>query len=727
METENRTKRRRLNKSILDFIMKFKDEKDEINNISTPDLNPELNAFYVEPEIPFVPLVPFEALNNDFKECGVTSSSSSFRYENYDCYNASPLLTTETLSEDLAVWSTKSKISQSLLNELIMILRKYGHSELPNDARTLLKPFKVVKVHKKCGGTYAYFTIADSLNYFMNTKNAFQSTELSITINVDGLPLFKSSNLQLWPILGLIENYIFIIALFCGDAKPNCLDDFLNDFIKEFLLLTNEGFYYNNNKFKVTLKAFICDAPSRCFLKCIQGHTGYYSCERCQVKGLYEEHRVVFIDNKPSTPRLTEEFNTFVYTQHQKSLTPLAQLEISCISDFVLDYMHMVCLGVVRRILTFLKSGPKHCRLSNAQIKNISDNLLSLRGMMPSEFARQPRSLLELDRWKATEFRQYILYTGPLVLKGVVSKEIYNHFLTLHVAMVILLNEDNRFRKHYLTFARELLNYFVINSKYLYTKSFCVYNVHSLLHICDDVVKFDCSLNDISCFPFENFMQTLKKAVKNSKSPVVQIAKQYERIQSLLNTKPRKLKISILSPESQESKKKLLKTDVQKTALGPEKLVKNQFPMEVGKYQHMMFKMLSKVLEKQELILALNKQPQSNIAMKQLETIAEFEDFNKSLVDDCVRLDLVKQLSFLCAEDFKQLTRLVMNRLFTNTLLTQFNLKGSGGKIGLHSTKLYDVIEVVKRKFEKVSNADTKQQIGRFLKKCSIAEKYKLK
>ena len=32
-------------------------------------------------------------------------------------------------------------------------------------------------------------------------------------------------------------------------------------------------------------------------------------------------------------------------------------------------------------------------------------------------------------------------------------------------------------------------------------------------------------------------------------------------------------------------------------------------------------------------------------------------------------------------------------RLFKNNLLTQFNLKGSGGKIGLLSTKLYDLIE----------------------------------
>ena len=63
--------------------------------------------------------------------------------------------------------------------------------------------------------------------------------------------------------------------------------------------------------------------------------------------------------------------------------------------------------------------------------------------------------------------------------------------------MVILLNEDSQFRKQYVAFARELINYFYINLIHLYTKSFCVYNVHCLLHICDDPAKFDCSLNDI--------------------------------------------------------------------------------------------------------------------------------------------------------------------------------------------------------------------------------------
>ena len=47
-------------------------------------------------------------------------------------------------------------------------------------------------------------------------------------------------------------------------------------------------------------------------------------------------------------------------------------------------------------------------RLSQKQVKEISFKLESLTGTVVSEFARQPRSLEELRRWKATEFRQFL-------------------------------------------------------------------------------------------------------------------------------------------------------------------------------------------------------------------------------------------------------------------------------------------------------------------------------
>jgi hypothetical protein len=43
-------------------------------------------------------------------------------------------------------------------------------------------------------------------------------------INIDGLPFFKSSALQMWPILGLQKQPIvagpFVIGLFAAPTKP---------------------------------------------------------------------------------------------------------------------------------------------------------------------------------------------------------------------------------------------------------------------------------------------------------------------------------------------------------------------------------------------------------------------------------------------------------------------------------------------------------------------------
>ena len=54
--------------------------------------------------------------------------------------------------------------------------------------------------------------------------------------------------------------------------------------------------------------------------------------------------------------------------------------------------MHLVCLGVVRRILNYVKKRPVG-KISALQLREISDRLIMLNGKMPSEFARQPRSL----------------------------------------------------------------------------------------------------------------------------------------------------------------------------------------------------------------------------------------------------------------------------------------------------------------------------------------------
>ncbi len=108
-------------------------------------------------------------------------------------------------------------------------------------------------------------------------------------------------------------------------------------------------------------------------------HSGYHSCERCCIKGSYDG-RVVFGQNDGNRMfPLTndEEFHNMAYPAHQQHRSPLLDIDFPCVTGFPLDYMHLVCLGVVRRMLLFLKKGPRVCKLSSQMLARISQKLIA--------------------------------------------------------------------------------------------------------------------------------------------------------------------------------------------------------------------------------------------------------------------------------------------------------------------------------------------------------------
>ena len=323
----------------------------------------------------------------------------------------------------------------------------------------------------------------------------------------------------------------FIVAVFVGNNKPSNLEDFLSDFVKEYKVLRENGFNYQGHTFNIDILAFLCDAPARQFLKCIKGHTGYHACERCLVEGDYVSSRVIF-PYLNCELRVDESFKNVEYLgTHQIKKTVLIDAGINCVKQFPLDYMHLVCLGVMKRLMLSWTEGTRQFKLSPRQIKQVSDKLESFKGKLPTDFVRQPRGLDCLRRWKATEFRQFLLYTGCVALKDVLSHDQYKNFICFSVGMSILLEENSNVRNELLTYAKDLLKYFVSSCTDLYGPAFTVYNVHSLIHLWEDCRNFDTALDNISSFPFENYLQVVKKFVRKTKNPLSQIVKRISELE----------------------------------------------------------------------------------------------------------------------------------------------------------------------------------------------------
>jgi hypothetical protein len=118
---------------------------------------------------------------------------------------------------------------------------------------------------------------------------------------------------------------------------------------------------------------------------------------------------------------------------------------------------------------------------------------------------------------KATEFRQFLLYSGPVVLKKHLPADLYKHFMLLFIGVFCL--SCSFFCDTYRDYAQMLLLKFVNQFGELYGRNMLVYNVHGLTHLVSDVKNFG-PLENFSAFAFESFLGKLKHLVRKPTFPL---------------------------------------------------------------------------------------------------------------------------------------------------------------------------------------------------------------
>ena len=113
-------------------------------------------------------------------------------------------------------------------------------------------------------------------------------SEIQLSLNIDGLPLFRSSRKSLWPIIGLISNItpsvVFLIVITCENGKPYNLE-VLDETIRELNSLMTNVLSIKGICFSILIYCVVCDAPARNPKTCTLLYLGYYyRCDKCTKK-----------------------------------------------------------------------------------------------------------------------------------------------------------------------------------------------------------------------------------------------------------------------------------------------------------------------------------------------------------------------------------------------------------------------------------------------------------
>lgn len=136
------------------------------------------------------------------------------------------------LKQQLATWAIIHSVPHNALSELLKILQEHVSEKVPLCSKTLLQTPRKLNVHHIPGGKYFYFGLKAYLhkivqnnlvNNFKFPKQQETNNFLSLSLSTDGVPICKSTNLSMWPILVMVDQAktMALLWLLCILVKLN--------------------------------------------------------------------------------------------------------------------------------------------------------------------------------------------------------------------------------------------------------------------------------------------------------------------------------------------------------------------------------------------------------------------------------------------------------------------------------------------------------------------------
>lgn len=372
-------------------------------------------------------------------------------------------------------------------------------------------------------------------------------TDLTITVNSDGSPVFKSSKSSVWPIQVMLnelpvplrwKNIIVAALWFAREHPPVHL--FMKVFVDE---LNNIGTIlwthaWNAVRSRVFAVSCCVDSPARAALLNSKQYNGYYGCSWCLQKGTSIEGTVKYPFDGDSMVERTHEMvlQTMKAAAHKgriidgiKGPSPVAKLStLDLVWGLPPDYLHCVLEGVTAQLMDLWLTSTGTAWYIGTKLQLLDDRICCIRP--PVMFTRLPRAVSERAFWKATEWKFWILYYALPCLQDVLPNRFLKHLALLSHSTFLLLKK--RVEERDIAQAGQLLQDFVKEVPNLYGETAATFNIHQLLHLSKSV-RMTGPLWATSTFPFEGGNGDLLKLVSAANCVPMQIAERCVLQQSL--------------------------------------------------------------------------------------------------------------------------------------------------------------------------------------------------
>jgi hypothetical protein len=372
----------------------------------------------------------------------------------------------------------------------------------------------------------------------LQKEGGFLDSNRNITLSmfIDGVPLFKSSGVSMWPVYFIINEIppkerflkknMLLWGIWQGTGKPK-MTMFLTPLVTDLLMLHNDGvnIVKNGTSYLVKAKLIIVtmDLQARAYVTNMTQHNGEFSCLYCTASGKVVKsgagncRTFPFKDYDKRTDDMIKEASLTASRTGKRYHGFFGESILSCLPYFslskniVIDYMHGTLLGVTKKFLDmWFDSKYKDTPHYIGDRVKVLDNLM--KAICPPYLVhRSPRVLSNTySHWKASELRNWLLFYSVPLLKGILPEVYLKHYACLVEGTYILLSEG--IANQDLNRADLLLKLFVQNMENLYGEETLSLNIHNLTHSVDIVQQWG-PLWGYSCFPFESFNGEIKQSV----------------------------------------------------------------------------------------------------------------------------------------------------------------------------------------------------------------------